>query len=85
MDPSGTEEKIQRLIVIDNDTFQKSVLFTRDDKNQFLELPTLNRGYIFENLSQLQKLKEYLEKTKRKKQKIELELAKLKRPSDGKT
>jgi DNA repair exonuclease SbcCD ATPase subunit len=77
IDPSSTEEKIQKLIIIDNETFQKSGLITREDKSQFLELPTLNRGYIFENLSQLQKLKEYLEKTRRKKLKIESELTTL--------
>lgn len=58
-DLTQTQEFIDKIVVLDIHTFEKTSLLTREDKMQFLELPILNRGQIFENISQINKLKEY--------------------------
>ncbi len=66
LDKSPTQELINNIIILDKKTFEKSVLFTRDDKTQFLELSTTDRGGIFENVSQIAKLKKYRDKAQKR-------------------
>ncbi len=66
LDKAPTQDIINSLIVLDKKTFEKSVLFTREDKYQFLELSVTERGGIFENVVQINRLKQYLEKAKKK-------------------
>ena len=69
-----TQNEIQRLIGLDIRTFEKSILFTRDEKIQFLELPILDRGVIFENLAQINKLREYFDVVHQKLKNVNIEL-----------
>jgi len=64
VDLTQTQEFIDKIIILDIRTFEKTSLMTREDKFQFLELPTLNRGQIFENISQINKFKDYWIKAK---------------------
>lgn len=64
VDLTQTQEFIDKVIVLDIRTFEKVSLLTREDKFQFLELPTLNRGMIFENISQINKFRDYWVKAK---------------------
>lgn len=66
-----TQQEINKLIVLDIRTFEKSILFTREDKVQFLELPTIDRGMIFENIAQINKLRDYWDKAKKKLRELE--------------
>lgn len=65
-DSSITQKDIDDLIVINHETFLKSILFSRDGTREFLELTNTERGNIFENIIQLAKLKKYLENVKKK-------------------
>lgn len=64
VDKTQTQEFIDKIVVLDMKTFEKTSLLTREDKFQFLELPILNRGMIFENISQINKFKDYWWKAK---------------------
>lgn len=66
-----TQQEINKLIVLDIRTFEKSILFTREDKIQFLELPTIDRGMIFENIAQINKLRDYWDKAKKRLRELE--------------
>lgn len=74
IDKDATQDEINKLIVLEIRTFEKSVLFTREDKTQFLELNTLERGSIFENISQLSKLRAHGMKVYKKLKEIEEQL-----------
>lgn len=63
-DADMTQEKIQRLIILNATTFQKVILFHRDDNKQFLDLNEIGRSEIFENIIQLNRFKEYYDKRK---------------------
>lgn len=64
IDLTQTQEFIDKIIVLDIRTFEKVSLLTREDKFQFLEMPILNRGMIFENISQINKFRDYWTKAK---------------------
>lgn len=62
-----TQQDIIDLLVITDDTYLKSSLFTREDNPQFLSLTPTNRSKIFENIVHLSKFKKKLENVKAKK------------------
>lgn len=74
IDKKETQEMINKLIILDIKTFEKSVLFTREDKTQFLELSSTYRGGIFENIAQIARIKTYYDKAKKKNKEIEDQL-----------
>jgi|GEM_PF-3663180 len=61
-DKRETQKFINELIIINEDTFRKSILLSRDDYDQLLEFDTRDRGKIFENIIQLSKFKQYHKK-----------------------
>lgn len=50
-----TQDLINNIILINHQTFMKSILFARDDMTDFLEMNQTDRGKIFENIIQLSK------------------------------
>lgn len=58
--PTSTQETINNLIIVNADTFLKSILFSREDRKQFFELTQGERIKIFENIIQLNKFQKYL-------------------------
>jgi len=59
-DLDDTEELIQKLIRLNLTTFQKSVLFHREDIKHFLDLSTTHRSDMFENIvSQMSEMDDY--------------------------
>lgn len=50
-----TQELINNIVLINHQTFMKSILFARDDMTDFLEMNPTDRGKIFENIIQLNK------------------------------
>lgn len=50
-----TQDLINNIILINHQTFMKSILFARDDMTDFLEMSQSERGKIFENIIQLSK------------------------------
>ena len=65
-DKNSTQDLINEIILINQTTFRKSVLLTRDDRSQFLELTVTDRAKIFENIIQLNKLRPYFESVRKK-------------------
>lgn len=50
-----TQDLINNIILINHQTFMKSILFARDDMTDFLEMSPPKRSEIFENIIQLSK------------------------------
>jgi len=50
-----TQDLINNIILINHQTFMKSILFARDDMTDFLEMSPPKRAEIFENIIQLSK------------------------------
>lgn len=75
IDLTQTQEMINNIVILNIRTFEKSSLLTREDKTQFLELPILDRGSIFENIGQINKLQEYWLKAKKKYSKLEEDIS----------
>lgn len=61
-DIRATQKEIHDLIIINEETFSKSLLLTRDEKEHFMEFGPPDRGRVFENIVQLNKFKEYHKK-----------------------
>lgn len=61
-DNRATQQYINDLVIINDETFRKSILLARDDRQHFLEYGPPDRARIFENIIQLNKLKEYWKK-----------------------
>lgn len=72
-----TQEEINQIIIINSDTFLKSILFSREDKKQFFELIGSEKIKIFENIIQLSKFKKYLDKKKKEKKSLNDEISSL--------
>lgn len=64
--PSETQKEINKIVVVNNDTLLKSMLFSREDRKQFFELTQSSRINIFENIIQLNKFAKYLKRIKKK-------------------
>jgi len=66
-----TQELINSIIVLNPTTFNKSILLTREDSQQFLDFGPPDRARVFENIIQLSKLKDWGEKIKKKIKEVE--------------
>lgn len=62
----ATQQKINDLIIINNETFLKITLFTREDDSHFFELTLGERSKIFDNIIQLNKFNKYIKRIKKK-------------------
>jgi len=74
VDKDATQSKINTLIVLDIRSFEKTNLFTREDRAPFLEISNLDRGTIFENIVNLNKVRPYADKIRKKLDEIEEKL-----------
>lgn len=78
-DSKETQRNINSIIVVNAETFLKSILFSREDDNQFFKLTNSERVKIFENIIQLNKFEKYLKRAKKKLKEAEDELQVLER------
>ena len=76
-DANETQEKINSIVGINYGTAMKAILFSRDDVQDFLDMPIADRFKIFENIIQLNKFKEKYEKVYKLKLDTEKELTKI--------
>jgi len=63
---SKPQEQINDLIVINQTTFLKSILYSREDDKQFFDSPNGERIKIFENIIQLNKFAKFIKRVKDK-------------------
>lgn len=77
VDNKPTQDLINKIIVLDYRTFEKSMLFTRDDRTQFLELNKTDRGEIFENITQISRLQDYYDNIKKKLKRVDEKVTQL--------
>lgn len=73
-DSNETQELINKIVGINYGTAMKAILFSRDDVQDFLDLPAVDRFKIFENIIQLNKFKEKFDKVYKSKLDLEKKL-----------
>jgi len=72
-DIGSTQQAINELVLINEETFLKTVLLSREDLQQFLDYSPIERWKIFESIIQLDKLKRYQDIVQRKKKQCQYE------------
>lgn len=77
-DIASTQQTINDVILINEETFLKTVLLSREDLQQFLDYTPAERWKIFESIIQLDKLKKYQDIVSKKKKNFQQELGRLK-------
>ena len=76
-DSDETQELIDKIIGVNYTTALKTILFSRDEVKDFLDLSATDRFKIFENIIQLNKFKEKYDVVDKKKKILEKEVAAL--------
>jgi len=71
-DIAATQQAINNIILINEETFLKTVLLSREDLQQFLDYSPAERWKIFESIIQLDKLKKYQDIVNKKQKEYQL-------------
>jgi DNA repair exonuclease SbcCD ATPase subunit len=74
-DIASTQQAINEIVLINDETFLKTVLLSREDLKQFLDYTPTERWRIFETIIQLDKLKKYQDIILKKKKQYQQDLA----------
>ena len=69
-----TQAKIDEILMINKETFLKTILLAREDSSSFLEMNATGRGAIFDNIISLSKFKTYFDRMTKKRTKLNKEL-----------
>jgi len=77
-DAAATQRELDKIILINQETFLKTVLLSREDLQQFLDYNPADRWKIFESIIQLDKLKKYQDLITKKKKDSVVEFNKIK-------